>query len=37
MMEMATVMAMMDAVPAPIQTMKMGPRAVFGRAFSTTR
>ena len=30
-------MAMIELVPAPIQTMKIGPRAVFGSAFKTTR
>ena len=30
-------MAMMDDGPAPIQTMKIGPRAVFGSEFRTTR
>jgi len=35
--EMARVITMMDPIPAPIQTIKIGPRAVFGRAFSTTR
>ena len=35
--EMARVMTMMAPGPAPIQTMNMGPRAVLGRALSTTR
>ena len=30
-------MVTMAPAPAPIQTMKMGPSAVLGRAFSTTR
>ena len=33
--EMASVMVTMAPMPAPIHTMKMGPRAVFGSAFST--
>ena len=37
MTEMASVMVTMAPVPAPIQTMKIGPRAVLGSAFSTTR
>ena len=37
MTEMASVMVTIAPVPAPIQTMKIGPRAVFGSAFSTTR
>ena len=35
--EMASVMTMMAPIPAPIHTIKIGPSAVFGRAFSTTR
>ena len=30
-------MVIIDAVPAPIQTINIGPRAVLGRALSTTR
>ena len=37
MSEMASVMVTMAPMPAPIHTMKIGPRAVFGSAFSTTR
>ena len=33
----ASVMTMMAPIPAPIHTIKIGPSAVFGRAFSTTR
>ena len=35
--EISTAMTMMEPMPAPIQTMSTGPRAIFGRAFSTTR
>ena len=35
--EMSTAMTMMEPMPAPIHTMSTGPRAIFGRAFSTTR
>ena len=35
--DMARVMAMMDAGPAPIHTINTGPRAVLGRELSTTR
>ena len=35
--EMASVITTIAPIPAPIQTMKIGPRAVLGSALSTTR
>ena len=35
--ETSTPITTIDAVPAPIHTMRTGPSAIFGSAFSTTR
>ena len=35
--EISTAITMIEPMPEPIHTMRMGPRAIFGRALSTTR
>lgn len=37
MRDIASVMIIIELVPAPAQTMMIGPKATFGRAFNTTK